>query len=80
MSTHPQSTTCTETCGPQTDREEGISREILPSVTNEDRSASEADQAYDQACYDLQRGNYVAQMGHKSRFPVAPIVWCRFGG
>ena len=46
MSTHPQSTTCTETCGPQTDREEGISREILPSDTNEDRSASEADQTY----------------------------------
>ena len=39
-------TTCTETCGPQTDREEGISREILPSDTNKDRSASEADQAY----------------------------------
>ena len=46
MSTHPQSTTCTETCGPQTDREEGVSRKILPSDTNEDRSASEADQAY----------------------------------
>ena len=46
MSTHPQSTTCTETCGSQTDREEGISREILPAVTKEDRSASEADQAY----------------------------------
>ena len=45
MSTHPQSITCTETCGSQTDREEGISREILPSDTNEDRSASEADQA-----------------------------------
>ena len=46
MSTHPQSTTCTETCGSQTDREEGISREILPSAINEDQSASEADQAY----------------------------------
>ena len=46
MTTHPQSTTCTETCGPQTDREEGVSREILPSDTNKDRSASEADQEY----------------------------------
>ena len=46
MTTHPQSNTCTETCGPQTDREEGVSREILPSDTNEDQSASEADQEY----------------------------------
>ena len=46
MTTHPQSTTCTETCGPQADQEEGVSREILPSDTNEDRSASEADQTY----------------------------------
>ena len=30
------------------------------------------------AYYDLRRGNCVAQMGHKMRFPVAPIVWCRF--
>ena len=50
ISTHPQSTTCTETCGSQTDREEGISREILPAVTKEDRSASEADQLADQDC------------------------------
>ena len=150
MSTHQQSTTCTETCGLKTDRKEGVSREILPPDTNEDRSASEADQTYvttvparrsvdwagsvddrppeedimqisgkghwflegwigDHAVDFLvdsgsavtaisrpffdklsearatvgilrptTRKNYVAQMGHKSRFPVAPIVWCRF--
>ena len=50
MSTHTQLTTCTETCGSQTDREEGVSRKILPAVTKEDRSASEADQLADQVC------------------------------
>ena len=50
MSTHTQLTTCTETCGSQTDREEGVSRKILPAVTKEDRSASEAEQLADQVC------------------------------
>ena len=50
MSTHTQLTTCTETCGSQTYQEEGISRKILPAVTREDRSASEADQLADQVC------------------------------
>ena len=50
MSTHTELTTCTETCGSQTDQEERISRKIFPAVTGEDRSSSEADQLADQGC------------------------------
>ena len=46
ITNHPQSKTCTETCTPITDRQDGGPQEILPSDTEKHQSSGEIDKDY----------------------------------